>query len=157
MNLLEQVDAITTTATGTLCWADRDTTPDHAVALAVELAEAHQEMARSRVDMVRGYAETTGCRRQHLLGYFGEEHDSLCEACDNCDNCDRGDRAPVERPDPRAAHDFAPHSRVRHAEWGDGIVMSLEHDRVTVVFDSVGYRTLSLRAVRDNDLLTATR
>jgi ATP-dependent DNA helicase RecQ len=43
---------------------------------------------------------------------------------------------------------------VRHREWGDGTVMSEEGDRITVLFDSMGYRTLSLAAIADQELLT---
>jgi len=39
------------------------------------------------------------------------------------------------------------HADVRHAEWGHGIVMSREQDRITVLFDSVGYKTLALGLV----------
>ena len=44
-------------------------------------------MERSRIEMMRGYAETAGCRRQFLLGYFGED---LPEPCGNCDTCADG-------------------------------------------------------------------
>src|SRR5205814_2061239 len=33
----------------------------------------HKEFERSRIEMVRGYAETGACRRRYLLTYFGEE------------------------------------------------------------------------------------
>ena len=36
-------------------------------------AEEYRALQRSRVDMVRGYAETRRCRRQFLLGYLGED------------------------------------------------------------------------------------
>ena len=42
-------------------------------------------------------------------------------------------------------------------EWGDGTVMRLESDRVTVLFDDVGYRTLSLRALVDDAGLLVRR
>jgi ATP-dependent DNA helicase RecQ len=95
--------------------------------------------------MMRGYAETTGCRRQFLLGYFGEQ---LSEPCGNCDNCDAGtsERLSDDARYPRNAD-------VRHAEWGHGVVMGTENDRVTVLFDDVGYKTLALEAVEANDLL----
>jgi ATP-dependent DNA helicase RecQ len=113
----------------------------------VDVAEAQQRLVRSRIGMVRDYAETTGCRRQHLLGYFGEQ---LLDPCGNCDNCDAG----TARRRPEGTDEFPVDSSVRHAEWGSGVVMSVEDDRITVLFDDVGYKTLSLHHVREKDLLS---
>ena len=44
---------------------------------------------------------------------------------------------------------------MRHAEWGDGVVMRYEGDRIVVLFEEVGYRTLSLDAIADKGLLSA--
>jgi ATP-dependent DNA helicase RecQ len=44
--------------------------------------------------------------------------------------------------------------RVRHVDWGEGVVLSLEADRMTVLFDRVGYRTLSLGTVDERGLLS---
>ncbi|MEH6472375.1 MAG: DNA helicase RecQ [Halopseudomonas sp.] len=48
-------------------------------------AEAQQkQIERQRLEAMLGLCEVTSCRRQALLGYFGEqEHD----ACGNCDTC----------------------------------------------------------------------
>ncbi len=46
--------------------------------------EERKRVERSKLDALLGFAETTACRRQRLLAYFGE---SLAEACGNCDNC----------------------------------------------------------------------
>jgi ATP-dependent DNA helicase RecQ len=43
---------------------------------------------------------------------------------------------------------------VRHADWGTGMVMGYEADRMTVLFDNVGYKTLSVPVVREQGLLT---
>ncbi len=43
----------------------------------------HQMREHKRLDALLGYAEASGCRRQVLLSYFGEEQ----EPCGNCDNC----------------------------------------------------------------------
>ena len=48
---------------------------------------------------------------------------------------------------------FPLRSLVHHAEFGAGTVTDLEEDRITVLFDEVGYRTLSLRLVEERDLL----
>lgn len=146
INLLEQVGAITTTESG-LLEADSGRTPGQAVEQAAEAARAYEELTRSRVEMMRGYAETTGCRRQHLLGYFGEQ---LLDPCGNCDTCDAGTAA---RRTP-GVDEFPVHSAVRHRDWGAGSIMSAEADRITVLFEEVGYKTLSLPEVRKHDLLT---
>jgi ATP-dependent DNA helicase RecQ len=147
VNLLEQAGAVGTTADGRLEYLDVDVSPEQAVESAVEVAENHQRLIRSRIEMMRGYAETTGCRRQFLLGYFGEQ---LAHPCGNCDTCEAGtaeDHAAADSP-------FPVNSGVEHAEWGHGVVMSTESDRLTVLFDQVGYKTLALAAVESHHLLT---
>ena len=42
---------------------------------------------------------------------------------------------------------------VHHADWGRGEVMTVEDDRLTVLFEAAGYRTLSLELVTDGGLL----
>jgi ATP-dependent DNA helicase RecQ len=146
VNLLEQAGAVGTTSDGQLEYLDPDLPPDQAVHRAVDVAQTHQRLIRSRIDMMRGYAETTGCRRQYLLGYFGEQ---LAYPCGNCDTCKAGT---VEQQ-PARDDEFPIGSPVQHTEWGHGVVMSFEQDRLTVLFDSVGYKTLSLPAVHQHNLL----
>lgn len=125
---------------------------------AVELAEARQRVDQSRLTMMRAYAEADGCRRQFLLGYFGEE---LAEACGNCDACADAARHPAsDRADDggaasggRAAEPFPLQSAVVHKEWGPGLVMRHEEDVITVLFEHEGYKTLSRAAVVEHELL----
>ena len=50
------------------------------------LAPAERKAAdHARLNALLGLADATGCRRQVLLGYFGED----APACGNCDICDR--------------------------------------------------------------------
>ncbi|HET8641777.1 MAG TPA: RecQ family ATP-dependent DNA helicase [Pseudonocardiaceae bacterium] len=157
VNLLEKAGVIRTPAPGRLAYVDRDVTPRSAAGRAGRLAEAHQRLISSQVEMMRGYAETNGCRRQNLLGYFGEQ---LLDRCGNCDTCDElrergvaaGNAGPTAGPE--AEPDIPLNSRVRHVEWGPGVVMSAEQDRMTVLFEQHGYKTLSQAVVRENDLLT---
>ena len=125
---------------------------------AVELAEARQRVDQSRLTMMRAYAETDGCRRQFLLGYFGEE---LAEACGNCDACagaarhharDGADDGGTPSGG-RAAEPFPLQSAVVHKEWGPGLVMRHEDDVITVLFEQEGYKTLSRAAVVEHELL----
>ncbi|MCP4352038.1 MAG: DNA helicase RecQ [Desulfobacterales bacterium] len=49
-----------------------------------EVNERMRMIRKKKMDAMLGYCETTRCRRQVLLGYFGEE---LAEPCGNCDIC----------------------------------------------------------------------
>jgi ATP-dependent DNA helicase RecQ len=54
-----------------------------------DIDERQRRIERQKSEALIGYCETVDCRRQALLGYFGErEH----QPCGNCDNC----RDPVE-------------------------------------------------------------
>ncbi|HEX8629603.1 MAG TPA: RecQ family ATP-dependent DNA helicase, partial [Catenuloplanes sp.] len=144
LNLVQQTGAVTATGRG-LIW-DGSTGVAEAVTAAADVAAQRRRVEQTRVEMMRGYADTLGCRRQFLLGYFGAEQPGPCGFCDTCA---AGGAAEV----PAGETGFPVQSRVVHPEWGAGMVMREEDDRLTVLFDEEGYRTLSLRAVRDNDLL----
>ncbi len=109
-------------------------------------AEAHRSLERSRVEMMRAYAETHSCRRQFLLGYFGED---MPEVCGNCDTCRAGTSAEYQEV---SQTPYAVSTRIRHTEFGGGLVMDLSGDRITILFDELGYRTLHLPTVQDNEL-----
>jgi ATP-dependent DNA helicase RecQ len=106
-----------------------------------------RELERSRLDMVRQYAETRDCRRAFILNYLGEALEP--GACERCDNHARG---LVEDP-VAAAAPFALNERVVHPAWGEGIVQRVAEGRITVLFDRAGYKTLDPEVVADRDLL----
>ncbi|WP_433318270.1 RecQ family ATP-dependent DNA helicase [Micromonospora chersina] len=146
LSLLEQVGAAEPRA------RQRIAAPRYAPAAAesgrAALAEAErqQTVTRSRTDMMRAFAETTGCRGQALLAYFGEQMSAVCGHCDNC-------HAGTSVAGDGAVGPFPVHSQVRHPEWGAGLVLSYEEDKMTVLFDEVGYKTLSVRVVSEQGLL----
>ena len=177
INQLEEIGAVSTGKRGI-----RLTSKAKLPALvggAVELAEARQRVDHSRLTMMRAYAETDGCRRQFLLGYFGED---LPEPCGNCDGCaaavapghpapggkeKRGKKKQDKKHSgrkkgggtsgggPGSATDepFPLQSAVVHKEWGPGLVMRHEDDVITVLFEQEGYKTLSRSAVVEHKLL----
>ncbi|WP_347109859.1 RecQ family ATP-dependent DNA helicase [Paenarthrobacter sp. S56] len=157
VNQLEEAGAVSTGKRG-IRLASKAKLPA-LVARAVELAEARQRVDESRLTMMRAYAETDGCRRQFLLGYFGED---LPEPCGNCDTCAEAARRAEAPLAGEAAHDgggspsdgpFPLQSSVVHKEWGPGLVMRYEDDVITVLFEHEGYKTLSRTAVVENELL----
>lgn len=46
--------------------------------------EAHKRLEQRKLDALLGLCETTACRRQVMLRYFGDE---MAEPCGNCDTC----------------------------------------------------------------------
>jgi ATP-dependent DNA helicase RecQ len=49
-----------------------------------EADEQHKRLERRKLDALLGFCETTLCRRQVLLNYFGESYLAPCNNCDNC-------------------------------------------------------------------------
>ncbi|MFC7431615.1 MULTISPECIES: RecQ family ATP-dependent DNA helicase [unclassified Agrococcus] len=130
-----------------------------AVSAALDRARDRERIDESRIEMLRAYAETRRCRRRTLLEYFGQE---LPEPCGECDRCRAGDddadaaRAAAGEAETSAGSSgrFDLEQQVTHRSWGDGTVMSIEDDRMTVFFEHQGYKVLSLEAVEEQDLLT---
>jgi ATP-dependent DNA helicase RecQ len=147
VNLLEQAGAVEVRGDGAVTAPQDAPDPQEAARAAAEVADAHRRVDQSRVEMMRAYAETSGCRRQLLLAYFGE---TLDEPCGNCDTCAAGTAEEQAHPE---SSPYALQSVVSHASWGRGVVMRYEGDRIVVLFEEVGYRTLSLDAVAARGLL----
>ncbi|GGM04871.1 RecQ family ATP-dependent DNA helicase [Nakamurella endophytica] len=115
-----------------------------------ELDEQRRLFDTTRLEMMRHYAETRGCRRQQLLSYFGQAAPDLCG---NCDNCESGvAREQLER---RVDSPFEVGERVRHERFGVGTVLRFEGPAVVVLFDDEGYRSLSIEQVVERGLLVA--
>ncbi|GGI08532.1 RecQ family ATP-dependent DNA helicase [Egicoccus halophilus] len=142
---LEETDFVELHHDGRVEHLDDAPAPREAVDAAIARDQAQQRYESSRLEMMRAYAETDGCRGQFLLNYYGEHLDDTCGHCDHC-RAGTAEAPPDEVP-------FPLESRVHHPKWGNGIVTRYEDDKVVVLFDEGGYRTLSLEHVVVNDLL----
>lgn len=123
---------------------------DEAVTAVVEAQDQHQQYQRSRLEMMRGYAEVKDCHRSYLLNYFGEQIPQPCGYCDNCEAGLTVASEPQSQP-------FGIDSRVSHKSWGQGLVMRYEGDKIVVLFDQVGYKTLGLDLVKRYRLLESVQ
>jgi len=101
--------------------------------------ETKKSYDQSKLAMMLQYAETTSCRRRFILNYFGEDFEA--RNCGACDNCLRGLYEVTD-----SSYRIA--DTVYHPKWGQGTVERAEKDLVTVLFPSVGYKTLLASAVR---------
>lgn len=141
---LVDVGAVTIQAEDAIVAVETEDGTAELASWAAQLEERRRSFDRSRVEMMRGYAEVRDCRREFLLNYFGEPID---EPCGNCDNCERG--IIVEDAD----EPFRLNSRVIHASWGEGLVLRYEGTAIEVLFDAVGYKTLSVTQTLAEGLL----
>ena len=126
---LVDVGAAALDAAGTVRWTG---TLDVGAALAASEAEAQREneIERSRLDMMRRYAEHTGSRRSFLLSYFGQNAAATADV-----------------------EPFEPGDRVVSERWGTGTVQRYDGDQMTVLFDEHGYRDLLVPLVVSRRLL----
>jgi ATP-dependent DNA helicase RecQ len=128
---------------GDVRWTGALTVADALEASAAE-TEREDEVERSRLEMMRRYAEHTGCRRSFLLTYFGQNYRGPCGRCDNDEA--RVAQAATSKP-------FAVGGRVLSERWGEGTVQRYDGDQLTVLFDDHGYRDLLVPLVLERQLL----
>ena len=148
---LEDAGAVEVLPTGRIAAAAGAPPLEDAVEAALDGEEDHREFERSRLEMMRALAETTSCRREFVLSYFGEPFEPPCGRCDNC-------RAGLVTGDDDGDEPYRVGARVTHPEWGAGVVQRYERDEaVVVLFDEVGYKTLALDVVVERGLLEPRR
>jgi ATP-dependent DNA helicase RecQ len=113
-----------------------------------KLAEVYVQKAerdREALEQMVGYAVSGMCRWKRLLDYFGDEVDGF-EQCCKCDNCRNPPAALIEdivirddefnrepAPEPAGPH-FEVGDRARSAKFGEGVVVAVAGDQVTVRF-----------------------
>ena len=148
---LEDAGAVRVEAVGAVTTIDDAGGPPPADIVAAQ--ERRRAVERSRVEMIRGYAEAPGCRRAFLLGYFGEPFQPPCGRCDRCRALAADQPAPSAGAAEPTVSPFAVNDRVHHARFGAGTVTGVEPDRVTVAFDGAGYHTIAASAAEEGILV----
>lgn len=151
LDLLQRAGGVTRDGRGR--WRATGASPDAVLTRANDLDEQHRTIERTRVDLVRSYALTPACRRR-LLGYFGQHHPGDCGACDRC--IARAS-SPEDRSGASSEGAWPTGALVEHAQWGPGEVVTGDAARVTVRFESVGYRTLDVATVVETGVLSRPR
>ncbi len=141
-----------------------DASPER-LAAAAEREEARWQHDRTRVELLRAYARTDGCRRQFLLQYFGQyDAPDRCELCDRCvprlaQHTEPHTLAGAAAPARNGALPSAgpapliPGDAVEHESFGAGTVQHVEGDRVSIDFAGAGYRTLGMAGALERGLL----
>ena len=166
INRLEEAGALEKLPGGEVAASEESPDLKEASEQAAAEQERRRDYERLRLEKMAAYAEMHSCRREYILNYFGEESAAKCGNCDNCLHpkspkveavpAAKSTTAPVLKPSKNEdvqQDQFALKTRVTHKEWGRGLVQGLEGDKITILFDEGGKKTLSLTAVRERDLL----
>ncbi len=130
-----------------LSWHLTATEPqDKLFAAMAEVYRQKQEHDKEALEQMVSYAVSGACRWKLLLDYFGDEVDGF-EKCCRCDNClnppaamledieirdDEFDHEPEPEPDPSTC--FEPAQRVKVAKYGEGVVLGVAGEQVTIEF-----------------------
>ena len=81
---LEDAGTVTTSPKGEVK-LEKSANLEKAAEMVAENQHERRRVNRERLERMREYAETSGCRRELLLRYFGEEFEGPCGNCDNCE------------------------------------------------------------------------
>lgn len=81
---LENAGAVETLPTGEVRIED-EADLSEAVKAAAQEQQRRSEMKKQRLDQMGAYAESSGCRREILLRYFGDEFTGPYDNCDVCE------------------------------------------------------------------------
>jgi ATP-dependent DNA helicase RecQ len=126
-------------------------------AIPLEDEERREAYERSRLQLLRGLAETGACRRRFILNYLGE--DPAWDRCGTCDN-DLLGIEPTPLPDLGGAlgdgggdGGMAVGDAVEHARFGPGVVQAAGDGRLTVAFEDGAIRTLAAALAAGGGLL----
>jgi len=148
---LADLGAVSWQPDGSARWSGKMTVAE-ALKASEEKSDREAEIERSRLAMMRHYAEHPGCRRSFLLTYFGQDYPGTCDNCDN--DLARDDAGEAGQPEEAPADvPFEVGARVVSERWGEGTVQRYDGDQVTVLFDEHGYRELYVPVVLERGLL----
>ncbi|OUL32147.1 ATP-dependent DNA helicase RecQ [Nostoc sp. 106C] len=137
---LEEVEAVEILPTGEVTTSEVEVDQTTSVQAATLAQQRRQQFMRSRLEMMQNYAQLRDCRREYLLNYFGEPVDKKCKFCDNCQSGITVEEATFQP--------FPVNSYVIHTNYGTGQVMRYEADKMVVLFEKVGYKTLAVEIVQ---------
>jgi ATP-dependent DNA helicase RecQ len=140
---LVDIGAASWVADGGVRWNDLMSVAT-ALEASAQKSAREREIQASRLEMMRRYAEHTGCRRSFLLTYFGQDYPGPCGNCDN----DRRSGATVQWDEP-----FPIGARIATERWGSGTIQRYDRDQVTILFDDHGYRDLLVSVLLEKELL----
>ena len=163
VQLLDELDVVERTVDDRLrpdvALAELD--PETAQEIAEEVVEQQdrfRDWRKHRLEQMRVYAETCGCRRAVLLRYFGEEPPPTCGHCDNCRSGAAAALVEVEEVEEEEEATVegdvcAVDAEVEHTSFGVGRVTAVGHKHITVLFRDVGEKRLNRGFVEANEAL----
>ena len=176
LDSLAAANLIERSPTGEISVLEDDIATEAALDQAMTQQARRKTFERSRLHMMRGYAETAQCRREYILSYFGEAFNQ--QNCNNCDNCqEKQKESEQNEPEQNQSKQngskqngskrngskrnglkqnkskqtyptpFPIGSTLIHTQFGKGQVLRYAEDKVNVLFETVGYKTFVTRLI----------
>ncbi|MEE8601287.1 RecQ family ATP-dependent DNA helicase [Euzebya tangerina] len=152
---LTRVEAVDTIGLEQLAWSGA-LEPEEAVDAAFADHERDTALADSQVHMMAAYLDADSCRWRYIGSYFGQQLDEPCGNCDRCwETADEiGDADGQTATREEAVHGFSPGDQVQHTSFGSGLVEGVEGNRLMILFDDAGYKTLAADVLADSEVPT---
>ena len=141
LDALESTGFVDCESTGEIVTTESRSSLETTVTQAATYQERRQQFEQSQLHMMREYAETRSCRREFILSYFGDTLSTECQGCDSCDRTAAKQPTTEEPEGPAYPQPFPLGSRIIHTNFGIGQVLRYEADKVSVLFETVGYKT----------------
>jgi ATP-dependent DNA helicase RecQ len=112
--------------------------------LSGDASEERRRVELQKLDALLGFCESTECRHQTILRYFGEEYPGACNACDNC-------LAPVDTWDATQAAQMALSCVYRSDQrFGVAHLIDILLGKATPKVEQFGHQQLSTFGIGQN-------
>ncbi len=150
LDLLEHVGAVTVSLDGDAI-ATGDAGDDVAERVLAE-QDRFRDHRAARLSAMERYAVGGRCRRAAILDYFGQD---FSPPCGNCDNCKTGRSVEVaeKRQEQANAAPFPVGETVKHKSLGVGQVQRYEGQKVVVLFETAGLKSIVTQYAIEHGLM----
>ena len=156
LDLLEHVGAISVELHGEAIATETDESASAIAEQVVAEQDRFRDHRTARLNAMEQYAVGGRCRRAAILDYFGQD---FRPPCGNCDNCRTGKsvEAAEKREEQASSLPFPVGETVKHKSLGLGQVQRYEGQKVVVLFETAGLKSIVTQFAIDKKLMRVVK